>query len=412
MPRLPVRRRREPATAVAGSVTTLELFFDLVFVFTVTQLTATLGQDHGWGGVGRVVLLLLLMWWMYGGYAWLTNAAPPVTPVRRAFLLVGMAGNFTMALAIPHAYTTDRVAFAVGYLIVLAVHTGTYLSQSERITVGMVTQLAVWNGIAGVLILVGALVGGTTLVVLWVAALLVETLLPRLAARTPLSRLDSGPTFTLRPAHFVERHGLMLLIVLGESVLAIGVGISSGEAAIGAAQVVFAAVSLGLAALLYAAYFGTHENESAEHALEHAPPDRQQAVALRSFGYAFVVVLLGVVLAAAGLHHALEHPTAPLDLGYAALLAGGVGVTWVGFGAFRWAVGRAGAVLRVVGGVILAAATWLGPVSAFVELLALILGSVAILLLPNRTQKFPTISGPEPRNSETSESGRGGPGNL
>ncbi len=384
MPRLPVGRRRDPAAAVAGSVTTLELFFDLVFVFTVTQLTATLGQDHGWGGVGRVVLLLLLMWWMYGGYAWLTNAAPPVTPVRRAFLLVGMVGNFTMALAIPHAYTSDRVVFAVGYLVVAGVHTAMYLTQAERITPGMVVQLGVGNGIAVVLILVGAVLGGNTLVVLWVAALLAETVLPRVAARTPLSRLDSGPAFTLQPRHFVERHGLMLLIVLGESVLAIGVGVGSGQTAIGVAQVAFAAVSLGLAALLYWAYFGTQEDESAEHALERVAPERQQAVALWSFGYAFVVVLLGIVLAAAGLHHALEHPTAPLDLGYAALLAVGVGVTWVGFGAFRTAVGRAGAGVRVVGGVVLVAATWLGPVSGFAELVALIAGSVAILVLERR----------------------------
>jgi low temperature requirement protein LtrA len=324
------------------------------------------------------------MWWMYGGYAWLTNAAPPVTPVRRVFLLVGMAGNFTMALAIPHAYTTDRVVFAVGYFVVAAVHTGMYLTQAERITPGMVVQLAAWNGIAVILILVGALLGGTVLVVLWIAALLAETMLPRLAARTPLSRLDSGPAFTLRPGHFVERHGLMLLIVLGESVLAIGVGVSSGEAAIGVGQVVFAVISLGLAVLLYAAYFGTHEDEVAEHALEHVSPERQQAVALRSFGYAFVVVLLGVVLAAAGLHHALEHPTAPLDLGYAALLAGGVATTWVGFGAFRCAVGRPGAGIRVVGGVVLVAAAWLGPVSGFAELLALIAGSVTILLIERR----------------------------
>ena len=365
-------------------MTTLELFFDLVFVFTVTQLTATLGQDHGWGGVGRVVLLLLLMWWMYGGYAWLTNAAPPVTPVRRAFLLVGMVGNFTMALAIPHAYTTDRVVFAVGYLIVAGVHTAMYLTQAEQVTPGMVVQLGVGNGIAAVLILVGAVVGGGALVVLWVAALASETLLPQLAARTSLSRRDSGPAFTLRPAHFVERHGLMLLIVLGESVLAIGVGVGSGETAIGVAQVMFAAVSLGLAALLYWAYFGTHEDEAAEHTLERVAPERQQAVALWSFGYAFVVVLLGIVLAAAGLHHALEHPTAPLDIGYAALLAGGVGVTWVGFGAFRRAVGRAGAGVRVVGGAVLVAATWLGPVSGFAELVTLIIGSVAILVVEQR----------------------------
>jgi low temperature requirement protein LtrA len=349
MPRLPVGRRRDPPAAVAGSVTTLELFFDLVFVFTVTQLTATLGQDHGWGGVGRVVLLLLLMWWMYGGYAWLTNAAPPVTPVRRAFLLVGMVGNFTMALALPHAYTTDRVVFAVGYLVVAAVHTATYLTQADRITRGMVVQLGVGNGIAAVLILVGAVLGGSALVVMWVAALAAETVLPQLAARTRLSGRATGPAFTLRPGHFVERHGLMLLIVLGESVLAIGVGVGSGQTAIGVAQVVFAAVSLGLAALLYWAYFGTHEDESAEHALERVAPERQQAVALWSFGYAFVVILLGIVCAAAGLHHALEHPTDPLDLGNAALLAGGVGVTWVGFGAFRRAVGRGGAGRRVGG---------------------------------------------------------------
>jgi low temperature requirement protein LtrA len=136
--------------------------------------------------------------------------------------------------------------------------------------------------------------------------------------------------------------------------------------------------------LLYWAYFGTHEDESAEHALERVAPERQQAVALWSFGYAFVVVLLGIVLAAAGLHDALEHPTAPLDLGYAALLAAGVGTTWVGFGAFRRAVGRAGAGIRVVGGVVLVAATWLGPISGFAELVALIAGSVGILVLERR----------------------------
>ena len=344
MPRLPVGRRRNPPAAVAGSVTTLELFFDLVFVFTVTQLTAALGQDHGWGGVGRVVLLLLLMWWMYGGYAWLTNAARTVTPVRRAFLLVGMVETSPWRWPSRTHTRPDRVVFAVGYLIVAAVHAATYFTQAERVTPGMVVQLGVGNGIAAVLILVGAVLGGSTLVALWVAALLAETvLLPRIAARTPLSRLDSGPAFTLRPAHFVERHGLMLLIVLGESVLAIGIGVGSGESAMGSPGSGLAAVSLGLAALLYWAYFGTHDDEAAERALERVAPERQQAVALWSFGYAFVVILLGIVLAAAGLHHALEHPTAPLDIGYAALLAGGVGVTWVGFGVFRRAVGRAGA---------------------------------------------------------------------
>ena len=82
---------------------------------------------------------------MYGGYAWLTNAAPPVTPRRRALLVLGMIGNFVTAMAIPHAYATDRVVFAVGYLIVVVVHAGMYVTEAERITRGMVVQLLGWN---------------------------------------------------------------------------------------------------------------------------------------------------------------------------------------------------------------------------------------------------------------------------
>jgi len=95
-------RRRTDTLPVAGQVTSLELFFDLVFVFTITQLTATVLQG-GWAVTGRSALLLLILWWMYGGYAWLTNAAPPVTRRRQALLVLGMIGNFVTAMAIPHA---------------------------------------------------------------------------------------------------------------------------------------------------------------------------------------------------------------------------------------------------------------------------------------------------------------------
>src|ERR1700712_5462664 len=110
-------RRRSATLPVAGQVTSLELFFDLVFVFTITQLTATV-LPGGWAVTGRTALLLLLLWWMYGGYAWLTNPAPPVTPRRRILLVVGMSGLFVTAVAIPHAYGSDRVLFACGYLLV------------------------------------------------------------------------------------------------------------------------------------------------------------------------------------------------------------------------------------------------------------------------------------------------------
>src|SRR5262245_14101872 len=133
-------RRRAVALPVAGQVTSLELFFDLVFVFTITQLTATV-LEGGWGVTARTALLLLLLWWMYGGYAWLTNAAPPVTPRRQALLVLGMIGNFVTALAIPHAYGSDRVVFACGYLFVVVVHAGMYVTEAARITRGMIVQL-------------------------------------------------------------------------------------------------------------------------------------------------------------------------------------------------------------------------------------------------------------------------------
>lgn len=384
MPRLPLRRlrpRQGGDEAVAGSVTTLELFFDLVFVFTITQLTATLGADHSWAGLGRTVLLLALMWWMYGGYAWLTNAAPPVTSLRRGFLLLGMAGNFVMALAVPHAFTTDRVVFAVGYVVVVAVHTAMYLTQAARVTAGMVVQLLLSNVLAALLIVIGAVAGGRTLYLLWVLALATETVLPRLAMRTRLRDMDNGPAFPLQPAHFVERHGLMLIIVLGESILAIGVGVSSGVATIGPAQIGFVAISLALAATLYWAYFGTHQDEWAEQRLGSVSPERQQGVALRSFGYAYAVVLFGVVLTASGLHDALAHPTSTIDVAPAAHLAGGVAAAWVGLALFGAAIGRP-APFRFVGGAVLAAATILGTaVNGLVELVALLAGSVLILVL-------------------------------
>jgi low temperature requirement protein LtrA len=107
------RRRRQISLPVAGQVTSLELFFDLVFVFTITQLTTAV-LPGGWAVTGRTALLLLLLWWMYGGYAWLTNAAPPVTPRRRMLLVVGMVGLFVTDLAIPHAFALGESVLAIG----------------------------------------------------------------------------------------------------------------------------------------------------------------------------------------------------------------------------------------------------------------------------------------------------------
>jgi low temperature requirement protein LtrA len=379
-------RRRDQGLPVAGQVTTLELFFDLVFVFTITQLTAT-ELEGGWGVTGRTALLLLLLWWMYGGYAWLTNAAPPVTPRRRSLLVLGMIGFFVTALAIPHAYGADRVVFACGYLFVVAVHAGMYVTESRRITRGMVVQLLGWNILGAVLGLVGALFFVDVLAWWWLASFVVAVVVPRFVSISSLNQVepDGGPSFELVPGHFVERHGLMLLIALGESVLAIGVGLGTGVESIGVDRIVFAAVSLLLAATLYWAYFGTGEDDRAEAALASLSPERAQAVALASYGYAFWVVLFGIVLAAAGLHHALVHPTEALSWEYAAQLCVGVGAFWVGLGLFRLTLHLPGVGSRVAGGIALAALLVVGAeVSGLAALVCLLLGSAVLVLLERR----------------------------
>jgi low temperature requirement protein LtrA len=385
------RRQRHVGLPVAGQVTSLELFFDLVFVFTITQLTATV-QPGGWAVTGRAGLLLLVLWWMYGGYAWLTNAAPPVTPRRGILLVLGMVGLFVTALAIPHAFGSDRVVFACGYLVVVVVHAAMYVSEAARITSGMVVQLLGWNMLGAVLGLVGALFFQDILVWWWLAAFVVAVVLPRLIPVTALDRPenDGGASFELVPGHFVERHGLMLLIALGESVLAIGIGLGTGASSIGLDRIAFAAISLLLATTMYWAYFGVGEDARAEAVLDGLPAERAQSAGLASYGYAFWVVLFGIVLSAAGLHHALVHPTDRLGWEYAGQLSVGVGMFWVGLGLFRLALGLSGALLRLAGGLVLAVVSVVGAtVSGFLALVCLLLGSSILLLLERRLPAAP-----------------------
>ena len=214
-------------------------------------------------------------------------------------------------------------------------------------------------------------------------------MLPRLFSITALNQPenDGGPSFELVPGHFVERHGLMLLIALGESVLAIGVGLGTGVESIGLSRIVFAAISLLLATTLYWAYFGVGEDARAEAALDALSADRAQAAALAAYGYAFWVILFGIVLSAAGLHHALVHPTDRLGWEYAAQLCVGVGLFWVGLGLFRLALGIPGALLRLAGGVGLGAVIVVGAtLSGLLALLCLLLGSAALMLLERHTR--------------------------
>jgi low temperature requirement protein LtrA len=305
-------------------VSTLELFFDLVFVFTITQFTALLANDVSWAAVGRIIVMLGAIWWMYSGYAWLTNAVAPNSTYRRFLLLVGMAGFLVIALAIPQAFAASAAtgwAFGIGYFVVNAVHTTLFISvggakQAMRL-------IGPSNLLTASLILVGGFVPTPARIWLWTVAVFVQLISPYVR---PLGGFQIGP------AHFVERHGLVIIVALGESLVAVGVGLSL-HLEIG--LLVVAVLALTLSYFLWWAYFGGDEIR-AEHAMEAIKDPRRRALAaLNAFGYAHWPMLLGIIALSAGLKKLALHPFDALTLGQATTLGGGVALFLAGDIAFR-----------------------------------------------------------------------------
>jgi low temperature requirement protein LtrA len=353
-------------------VSTLELFFDLVFVFTVTQLTAVLAADLAVPVVLRVMLMLGLIWWMYGGYAWLTNAVAPTDAWRRALLFVGMSGFLTIALAVPGAFLDTGWAFGVGYFVVNLVHSGLFLKAGGRGAVRAMARLAPLNLLSASLVLLGGYLPGQARTVAWAAALGVQVGSPY------LHRIEG---FTVEPGHFVERHGLVVIIALGESVIAVGAGAAGLPLTLGLVGV--AVLGLGVAYCLWWVYFGGDEIR-AEHALAAVPARRRARVAMASYGYAHYPLLLGVVILAAGVKKAIGHAFEALTVPQALALGGGVALFLLGDVAFR-AVLRLGPSWFRLATVGLAVATVpLGPVLAVAQLAALVVVLGALRLAERR----------------------------
>jgi low temperature requirement protein LtrA len=278
-------------------------------------------------GLLRVLLVFGTLWWMYGGYAWLTNAVPPRRLLLRLLILVGMTGFLVVALAIPTAFGHGGVAFGLGYLLVTLVHTGMFLLSTQETVVRAIRRLGPVNALSATMLVVGGFAGGTAQWVLWSAAFLLQWSSPAFTA---------VEGFRIQAAHFVERHGLIVLIALGESIVAVSIGVAADE--LRAGTMVIAVLGLALAAALWWLYFDG-EDERAERALRGAPPGRIQWLALYGFGYAFLPVLGGIVVFAAGVKNAVGHHGEPLEASTAWLLAGGVAGYVAGLAWFRRCLG-------------------------------------------------------------------------
>jgi low temperature requirement protein LtrA len=365
----------EPGTEPAVRVTTLELFFDLVFVFTVTQLTELLAEHVTWATAAEVVVLLAVTVWMYGGYAWLTNAVAPTNRVRRFLLLVGMGGFLTMALAMPEAFGDDGWAFGLGYFLVNAVHTGLFVAFGGPGSGRAMLHLAPANFTSATLVLVGGFLPEPWRWWLWVAAAVVQVL---------SALLRPVGDFRLSPGHFVERHGLVLIVALGESIVAIGVGARGLD--LDLLLILVASLGLTIAYLLWWTYFAGDDN-AAERALEAVEPRRRARLAIRAYAYAFYFLLLGIVVLAAGVKKATEYADGHLKPAYALLIAGGLAVFLLGDSAFRRTLGIGTVRFRAGTAVVALATVPLGMVSTILQLASVIVLIIAMLLIELRYER-------------------------
>jgi low temperature requirement protein LtrA len=357
-------------------VSTLELFFDLVFVFTITQLTAVLVDHPNLDGVFQAVLMLGLIWWMYDGYAWLTNAVAPDRAGRRLLLLGGMASFLALALAIPDAFKSTGLAFGLAYVAVVLIHAGLFTRTGSEATLRALFRLAPFNLLSALVVLAGGIAGGDAQYVLWSLAFALEWVTPALI---PLS------SFMVGPAHFVERHGLVVIVAIGESIVAVGLG--AAGLIIDIPLVAFAVLGLALSACLWWFYFSGDE-ERAEHALSAAPPERRPRLAVLAFGYWHMPILFGIVAIASTLKKATGHAFDALGHEQAIVLAVGVSVFLLGDAMFRRTLAIGRNANRLVTAVLAPATIPLGTeLSAFWQLLALVVLLVAALAVDVRQER-------------------------
>ncbi|WP_223280715.1 low temperature requirement protein A [Streptomyces antnestii] len=379
--RAPAGRSTERQPAAAQRVSTLELFFDLVFVFTLTQLTVLLAQDLSFATAGRVVLIFVVLFWMYAAYAYLTNQVPPDRPSRRLLLVVGMGAFLVCALAIPRAFSGGGVVFGLGFLLVVLVHSALYTRSHGR----DVIWYAVPNALAALAVTAAGFCHGLAADAWWLLAIVVQFVTPFLAQAGPRGRPAAelrGQLGGLEPGHFVERHGLLLIIAFGESVIAIGIGIGSRPLTVGLFSGAFLALAVAVA--LWWTYFVRDEG-AAEETFRTTSPERRFRLAMNAYYYAFLPMLLGVAFLAAGVKKSLGHLGDHLHTGPALALAGGVALFLAGDVAFRAAMRLSPLAYRAAAVPVVLGAALLGTrVAAVTELLALVVILVAMLAAETR----------------------------
>jgi low temperature requirement protein LtrA len=306
-------------------VTPLELFFDLVFVLALTQCTTLIVREPTWLGVAQGTIVLAVLWWSWVGYAWLTSVVDPEEGTVRIVIFLAMAALLVCALCVPGAFGSDALLFACAYGVVRAAHIMLFVlaSREDRGLRRSVRGLAGSTALGVALLLAAAFVRGAPQGALWVLAVVLD-------AGGPY--LFGADGWKLVPGHFAERHGAIVIIALGESVVALGVG---AKEHLDAGVVAAALLGVAVAATLWWLYFDVVAI-AAERRLTRAANGREQnELARDSYSYLHFPMVAGIALIAVGLKQTLEHVDRPLALVPAAALLGGAAVYLLAHVAFR-----------------------------------------------------------------------------
>jgi low temperature requirement protein LtrA len=325
-PTEPLDREERPQSGGEERVTPLELFFDLVFVLSFTQVTATVAHHGDWSGLGEGILILAAVWWAWAAYGWLTNTIDPDENVNRLCMFAAMGGMVVVSLSTPEAFGDRGLLFGCAYFFVRAMQLILYVRSTRRegdpYNLEAILKLAPGLLLGSALLIVaGALDGGARTSV-WILAILIDW-------STPL--LFGSGEFRLHPGHFAERYGLIVMIALGESVLATGAEMNFE---LNGGEVIAALLGIAAVAALWWAYFDIVAIV-AERRLIEAPQGEQAPMARDAYSYLHFPMIAGIVLLAVGLRETLAHVHEPLDTVPAIALCGGTALYLAGHIGFR-----------------------------------------------------------------------------
>jgi low temperature requirement protein LtrA len=310
-------------------VTPLELFFDLVFVFAITQVTGFLADEPTAGGLLRGLLLLAALWWAWGAYAWLTNTLDPEDDRVRLAVFVSIGAMLIVSLATPRAFGIDGVTFGVAYFVVRALHLVLYAiaGRGDPELRRAVLRIVPPATVGPALLVVAGFLDGTPRLVTWAVALAVDYL-------GVLVGHMRG--WRVSPQHFVERHGLVVIIALGESIVAIGVGAAGLPLDIG--EITAALLGMAVIASLWWSYFDWVAFV-AQAKLAEATGAERAILARDLYSYLHLPMVAGIVLFALGLKSTLAHADRPLGAVAAIGLCGGLAMYLLAHVALRLRIG-------------------------------------------------------------------------